>query len=102
MARLGDKGRPAVLRAQTEERARELFDLCNERGWHVIVGVEPDQPEDITDLLKLQNPEAFTVRRQALPGRNDPCLCGSGIKFKKCCLAAPRSLQADGQENSET
>jgi len=21
-----------------------------------------------------------------LPGRNDPCLCGSGKKFKKCCL----------------
>ncbi|MBI5572400.1 MAG: tetratricopeptide repeat protein [Desulfomonile tiedjei] len=21
-----------------------------------------------------------------LPGRNDPCPCGSGLKFKKCCL----------------
>ena len=21
-------------------------------------------------------------------GRNDPCPCGSGKKFKKCCLAA--------------
>ncbi|MEW6759152.1 MAG: SEC-C metal-binding domain-containing protein, partial [Acidobacteriota bacterium] len=20
------------------------------------------------------------------PGRNDPCPCGSGKKFKKCCL----------------
>lgn len=20
------------------------------------------------------------------PGRNDPCCCGSGKKFKKCCL----------------
>ncbi|MFK5892154.1 MAG: SEC-C metal-binding domain-containing protein [Pseudomonadota bacterium] len=19
-------------------------------------------------------------------GRNDPCICGSGIKFKKCCM----------------
>lgn len=24
----------------------------------------------------------------ALPGRNDPCACGSGRKFKHCCLAA--------------
>lgn len=23
-------------------------------------------------------------------GRNDPCPCGSGLKHKKCCLAAPR------------
>jgi len=21
-----------------------------------------------------------------LPGRNDPCVCGSGKKFKKCCI----------------
>ena len=20
------------------------------------------------------------------PGRNDPCRCGSGVKYKKCCL----------------
>lgn len=26
-----------------------------------------------------------------LPGRNDPCLCGSGEKFKKCCGATPGS-----------
>lgn len=24
--------------------------------------------------------------KQKMPGRNDPCLCGSGKKFKKCCL----------------
>lgn len=88
MARLGTKARPAVIRAQTEDRARELFELCTDRGWHVIVGVEPDQPEDIADLLKLENPAALTIRREALPGRNDPCTCGSGAKFKKCCLPA--------------
>ncbi len=25
------------------------------------------------------------VRAAAVPGRNDPCACGSGRKFKKCC-----------------
>jgi hypothetical protein len=24
---------------------------------------------------------------QTTPGRNDPCHCGSGKKYKKCCLA---------------
>ena len=28
------------------------------------------------------------VRRDAAPGRNDPCPCGSGRKYKKCCLGA--------------
>ena len=31
--------------------------------------------------------------RRAKPGRNDPCPCGSGRKFKKCCL--PRVRQVD-------
>ena len=26
------------------------------------------------------------TKKVALPGRNDPCYCGSGKKFKKCCL----------------
>lgn len=25
------------------------------------------------------------LRKVALPGRNAPCLCGSGRKFKHCC-----------------
>ncbi len=25
------------------------------------------------------------LRRAAVPGRNDPCSCGSGKKYKKCC-----------------
>jgi HEAT repeat protein len=33
-----------------------------------------------------QEPEP--VRATAAPGRNDPCPCGSGKKFKKCCGAA--------------
>ena len=88
MARLGTKARPAVIRTQTEERARELLDYCIKRGWEVIVGVEPDMPEDIADLLKLRTPEPIAASRAPLPGRNDPCLCGSGAKFKKCCLPA--------------
>jgi hypothetical protein len=40
--------------------------------------------------------EADTARSQHVEnpfkgiGRNDPCPCGSGKKFKKCCLAAMR------------
>lgn len=40
----------------------------------------------------LTQPEAHEVRQfpivsAAKPGRNDPCPCGSGKKFKKCCGA---------------
>lgn len=26
------------------------------------------------------------MQERGRPGRNDPCVCGSGVKFKKCCL----------------
>ena len=29
------------------------------------------------------------------PGRNDPCLCGSGKKYKKCCDGKVQALSAD-------
>ncbi|MDD2510766.1 MAG: SEC-C metal-binding domain-containing protein [Syntrophomonas sp.] len=32
----------------------------------------------------------------AKPGRNDPCLCGSGKKYKKCCGALSELLDFDG------
>jgi len=28
-----------------------------------------------------------TIIKGAQPGRNDPCPCGSGKKYKKCCGA---------------
>ena len=27
-------------------------------------------------------------------GRNDPCPCGSGKKFKKCCISKPEMIQS--------
>ena len=30
------------------------------------------------------------------PGRNDPCPCGSGNKYKKCCLAKDEAAERDG------
>lgn len=34
----------------------------------------------------LRHPVARPVRVAPQPGRNAPCPCGSGVKFKKCCL----------------
>jgi len=67
------------------ERAEEIITLCNERGWKVTIGIEPDKPEDISDIERLLNPPA-PIRAEPRVGRNDPCPCGSGLKFKKCCL----------------
>lgn len=34
------------------------------------------------------------VREQPKPGRNDPCPCGSGRKYKKCCLPEDEAREA--------
>ncbi|HUS29498.1 MAG TPA: SEC-C metal-binding domain-containing protein [Kofleriaceae bacterium] len=36
----------------------------------------------------------FTVRAAATVGRNDPCPCGSGLKYKKCCADKPQTAAA--------
>ena len=38
--------------------------------------------------LYVQDGDVFTpqIRADTKIGRNDPCLCGSGKKYKKCCL----------------
>jgi uncharacterized protein len=36
-------------------------------------------------------PRIETVHKMAAPGRNDPCACGSGRKYKKCCARASGS-----------
>ncbi len=42
---------------------------------------------DLRALWRQLGPRIATVRAQATPGRNDPCPCGSGRKYKKCCGA---------------
>ncbi len=39
---------------------------------------------DLRQLWKSLGPRVETVRKAPEPGRNDPCPCGSGKKYKKC------------------
>ena len=40
--------------------------------------------EELKKLYKEQK-ESGTIRKEKKIGRNDPCPCGSGKKYKKCC-----------------
>ncbi|MDD5332299.1 MAG: UPF0149 family protein [Rhodoferax sp.] len=42
---------------------------------------------DLRELWRNFGPRVETVHAEAKPGRNDPCPCGSGKKYKKCCGA---------------
>ena len=82
--KLGTERNPAMVSVQSEERALEVSAIFEENDWVFTLELDPDQPEDISDLESLQNrPEQVIAEPKV--GRNDPCPCGSGKKFKKCC-----------------
>jgi uncharacterized protein len=39
---------------------------------------------DLRQLWKSIGPRVQAIQKGAIPGRNDPCHCGSGQKYKKC------------------
>lgn len=39
---------------------------------------------DLREIWRSIGPRVETVRKEATPGRNDLCYCGSGKKYKKC------------------
>jgi SWIM/SEC-C metal-binding protein len=83
-ARLGTEKRPAVVNVPTEERRKEIALLFEEHGWSYSVDVDPDKSEDIRELEILLNPPKPRIADNKV-GRNEPCPCGSGNKYKKCC-----------------
>ena len=49
----------------------------------------PEPPPVIVDLPPI--PEPLHKNAQPKPGRNQVCPCGSGLKFKRCCLNKPKT-----------
>ena len=85
MTRLGSEKNPLILRVKTKSRMIEVTKICAENEWHYIVGIEPDENEDIADLERKLTPP---VKNEfAKIGRNEPCWCNSGKKYKRCCGA---------------
>ena len=64
MAKLGTKQRPAIVRVQTEARAKEVATVFNEHGWHFILGIEPDKSENISDLKRLLKTQKSTKTKK--------------------------------------
>lgn len=61
---------------------------------------EWEHEEEIEELLNAdrEKPRNLIPSSNAKePGRNDPCLCGSGIKFKKCCMGRIRFGASRGE-----
>ncbi len=84
VAKLGTEKNPAVVTVPTKKRLKEVTKLFEEKGWKYKIDLEPDKPENIADLTRLLNPLKPAIAEKKV-GRNEPCPCGSGKKYKNCC-----------------
>ena len=82
--KLGTKKSPAQISVQTEARKSEIEMIISENKWFADIVIDADTPENIKYLEFLKENEVVSVTTNKA-GRNDPCPCGSGKKFKKCC-----------------
>jgi hypothetical protein len=62
------------------------------KNWYRKHPLLPSLDEFELDDEELDELSAEPIVRHAQVGRNDPCPCGSGKKFKKCCLKKEGSL----------
>lgn len=57
-----------------ESGADFLYELP---GWESVLSVEKRD--------EIRTSHKSTIKRSTKVGRNDPCPCGSGLKYKNCC-----------------
>ena len=69
-----------MIKSIEEETAGALFHV------QIVQKIEREEAPKITGTNKdIDGPRTPYVRKGAKVGRNDPCPCGSGKKYKNCC-----------------
>ncbi|WP_261817519.1 PBPRA1643 family SWIM/SEC-C metal-binding motif protein [Vibrio gallicus] len=80
----GTEGSPISVTVASAERRAELEEIVQQHSIVANIVVDAEQPENTVELDTLLNKPKTTVFEKT-PNRNDPCSCGSGKKYKKCC-----------------
>ena len=64
-----------------------------------MVSKTPEEAVALKELIEqapLRTLADYTFGSRGRIGRNAPCPCGSGMKFKKCCLHNPLMIRVAG------
>lgn len=82
----GSRKYPLTLVVTSEDRRQAIEAQVAEAKLHADITVDTREgaEESIAELTIMLNKGA-SVRQDKAPTRNEPCHCGSGRKFKKCC-----------------
>ena len=85
-SKAGSQKYPLSLVVSSEARKQEVETLVANAQLYADVSINSSEGavESIAELTALLNKKG-TVKIDKLPSRNEPCVCGSGKKYKKCC-----------------
>ncbi|MFA6133421.1 MAG: SEC-C metal-binding domain-containing protein [Phycisphaerae bacterium] len=70
---------PMAERFFKKEKQHKLDDLVKK--------TKTKEEQEAEEKLIKETPKVEPIHGDKKPDRNDPCPCGSGKKFKKCCGA---------------
>lgn len=82
--KLGSERNPLTLVVNSEEKKAEVAIVVAENDLFATISVDSAASEDLNELEVILN-KPTTTTFEKTPSRNDPCSCGSGKKYKKCC-----------------
>jgi len=80
----GSEESPLILLVNTEARKAEIEQILQDNSLFANIEVNADCEENTVELDGVLNKPKTTIFEKK-PQRNDPCSCGSGKKYKKCC-----------------
>lgn len=89
------EGKYVPMMHQLEIAGHTLEELCLERA---LLGPPEEETED---LPQDEMDEELDVEPPPKPGRNDPCWCGSGKKYKKCHLISDEEAARKEAEEAD-
>src|SRR5208337_4093785 len=87
---------PIMLLAEPGRTATRLAAILG-RMQHAAAQRASSPPRRNRDVLL----SSRSLTTMAKPGRNDPCPCGSGNKYKKCCLPKEEAAEREQLAKAE-
>lgn len=80
----GTKKHPISITVTSESRQTDVEAILKEHDLFANITLDADGTENTGELeMVLNKPKTLVLEKT--PSRNDPCSCGSGKKYKKCC-----------------
>ena len=82
--KLGSENSPLTIVVNSEQRKQEIEQILLDNSLFANIEMDAHEQENIVELDAILNKPVTQTATPKL-NRNEPCNCGSGKKFKKCC-----------------